>query len=127
MKMPSIGQADIRPYQNAEMVARNPKYAEIVCHCERILSRRIDGCNECHDSATTLDGLRRRTRASQGRCQGFNCHAALLQTLEARRMASRWGIEDKEEKYVQATAPALQSCDVLIIGAGPRGLSTAVG
>ena len=125
VKMPSIGQADIRPYQNAEMVARNPKYAEIVCHCERVSRGELMDAMNAAIPATTLDGLRRRTRASQGRCQGFNCQAALLQTLEARRMASRWGIKDKEEKYVQTTAPTLQSCDVLIVGAGPAGLSTA--
>jgi glycerol-3-phosphate dehydrogenase len=31
--------------------------------------------------ARTVDGLRRRTRALQGRCQGFNCHAAVLALL----------------------------------------------
>jgi len=70
--------------------------------------------------ATTLDGLRRRTRASQGRCQGFNCHAALVKTLEA---------GSKLPEIHRQQAVGLQSrtqVDVLIVGAGPAGLSAAI-
>ncbi|MBI5964186.1 MAG: FAD-dependent oxidoreductase [Chloroflexi bacterium] len=126
VKMPTIGQAATRPYQNAEMIAGNPQYAEIVCHCERVSRGELMDAMNAVIPATTLDGLRRRTRASQGRCQGFNCHASLLKTLEAKRIASRWGIEDQEKKTMQMAAPALQVYDVLIVGAGPAGLSTAI-
>jgi len=33
--------------------------------------------------ARTVDGLRRRTRVLQGRCQGFNCHGAVVAQLAA--------------------------------------------
>ena len=82
VRMPTIGQADIRPHQSAEMIAQNPQYAEMVCHCERISRGELTDAITATIPATTLDALRRRTRASQGRCQGFNCHAALVKTLE---------------------------------------------
>ncbi|NOT05152.1 MAG: FAD-dependent oxidoreductase [Anaerolineales bacterium] len=123
VKMPTIGQADVRPHQDAEMIARNALYAEIVCHCERVSRGELMDAMNATIPATNLDGLRRRTRASQGRCQGFNCHAALVKTLETRQSNGFSRL---------ATAPfgddkvATTTCDVLIVGAGPAGLSTAI-
>ena len=34
--MPYIGQAGMRPYQDAGRIAADPAYGEIVCHCERV-------------------------------------------------------------------------------------------
>ena len=81
IRLPTIGQADIRPHQSAEMIAKNPQYAEMVCHCERVSRGELIDAMNGPIPATVLDALRRRTRASQGRCQGFNCHAALVKTL----------------------------------------------
>jgi len=33
--MPNIGEANERPYQSAGLIAENPDYGKIVCHCER--------------------------------------------------------------------------------------------
>ncbi len=121
VKMPTLGQADIRPHQNAEMIARNAAYAEIVCHCERVSRGELTDAMNAIIPAKNLDALRRRTRASQGRCQGFNCHAALLKTLESDGLPSVVRISNKMQ---EATA-ALQK-DVLIVGAGPAGLSAAI-
>ncbi len=117
VRMPTIGQADIRPHQSAEMIAQNPQYAEMVCHCERVSRGELTDALSAAIPATTLDSLRRRTRASQGRCQGFNCHAALLKTLESGSLLP---------EVRQQQAVGLQSCDVLVVGAGPAGLSAAI-
>ena len=117
VRMPTIGQADIRPHQSPEMIARNAQYAEMVCHCERVSRGELTDAITATIPATTLDALRRRTRASQGRCQGFNCHAALVKTLELGSLLP-------EVRRQQAVG--LQSCDVLIVGAGPAGLSAAI-
>jgi glycerol-3-phosphate dehydrogenase len=134
--MPYIGQAGIRPYQNAEMIARDPTYGEIVCHCERVSRGELRDAMDAPIPATTLDGLRRRTRASQGRCQGFNCHAALnVILLEGHQD----GVSEQSERRISAmTTETLRSqrtfpqsdkmtVDVLIIGAGPAGLAAAIG
>ncbi len=85
--MPYIGEAGLRPYQSAEMIAADAAYGQIVCHCERVTLGEIRAAAHTAIPARNLDGLRRRTRALQGRCQGFNCHAALV--AELARQAGR--------------------------------------
>ncbi len=79
--MAYIGEAGARPYQSAEMIAANPTYGEMVCHCEHVSKGEIVEAAHAPIPARTLDGLRRRTRAMQGRCQGFNCHASVAAIL----------------------------------------------
>jgi len=122
VKMPTIGQADIRPHQDAGMIAKNPQYAEIVCHCERVSRGELTDAMSATIPATNLDGLRRRTRASQGRCQGFNCHAALIKTLETHHNDFIHFVSTPK-KPTEVTTPLI---DVLIVGAGPAGLSAAI-
>ncbi len=140
VKLPSIGQADIRPHQNAEMLKQNASYAEMVCHCERVSRGELMDALKAPIPANSLDALRRRTRASQGRCQGFNCHAALVKMAEnIHPPKSASGQSERSEPVLQAQskdgddALRLQGKerlsaqrDVLIIGAGPAGLSAAI-
>jgi glycerol-3-phosphate dehydrogenase len=118
VKLPTIGQADIRPHQNAEMIKQNAAYAEMVCHCERVSRGELMDALKAPIPANSLDALRRRTRASQGRCQGFNCHAA----LENRSNDFSRYTSINENKATEVAT----SCDVLIVGAGPAGLSAAI-
>lgn len=76
--MPNIGEAHTRPYQSARLLASNADYGQIVCHCERVSRGELIDAMQATIPARNLDGLRRRTRALQGRCQGFNCHAAIV-------------------------------------------------
>lgn len=125
VRMPTIGQADIRPHQNAEMIAQNPQYAEMVCHCERVSRGELMDAINAAIPATILDGLRRRTRASQGRCQGFNCHAALVKTLEGQKdFATETTKFTEKKKEALMTSSVVK--EVLIVGAGPAGLSAAI-
>jgi len=118
VQLPTIGQADIRPHQNAEMIKQNAAYAEMVCHCERVSRGELMDALKAPIPATSLDALRRRTRASQGRCQGFNCHAALENRSND---FSRYASAGTNMATKVAT-----TCDVLIVGAGPAGLSAAI-
>jgi thioredoxin reductase len=120
IRLPTIGQADIRPYQSAEMIAKNRQYAEMVCHCERVSRGELIDAMNGPIPATVLDALRRRTRASQGRCQGFNCHAALVKTLENRSN----GVSLSTSKATEVATKLKH--EVLIVGAGPAGLSAAI-
>jgi len=55
-------------------------YGEIVCHCEMVTQREIKAVIE-NDllPAGSLSGLKRRTRVTMGRCQGFYCSARLAE------------------------------------------------
>ena len=81
IQMPYIGSANTRPYQNEEMITKDPAYGEIVCHCERVTLGEIRDAIHSPVPAHTLDGLHRRTRVIQGRCQGFNCQARIVEIL----------------------------------------------
>lgn len=81
VRLPNIGEAFPRPYQSAEMIATNSVYGEIVCHCERVTLGEILDATRATIPARTIDGLRRRTRVLQGRCQGFNCQGAVVSLL----------------------------------------------
>jgi len=49
----------------------------IVCHCELVSKREIINALNSLVPARSLQGLKRRTRATMGRCQGFYCTAEL--------------------------------------------------
>lgn len=71
----------------AEHLSRDwqrPGYGEIVCHCEMVTDREIHAALEGPAPAGDLAGLKRRTRATMGRCQGFYCSARLAELTEGR-------------------------------------------
>ncbi|MBK6647903.1 MAG: FAD-dependent oxidoreductase [Anaerolineales bacterium] len=129
VRLPTIGQSFVRPHQDPEMIAANPMYAEMVCHCERVSRGELTDAMNAPIPATTVDALRRRTRASQGRCQGFNCHAKLQKDLTGflTSSPSRKIIHAQDADGIKfPIKPVRSEVDVLIIGAGPAGLSAAV-
>ena len=84
LSMPNIGEAYLRPYADAERIARDPEYGRIVCFCERVTRGEIRDAFESPVPPVDLDGLRRRTRSHMGRCQGFFCGAELAALIEER-------------------------------------------
>jgi len=84
LRMPNIGEATPRPYQSEAMIAGDPAYGEIVCFCERVTRGEIRDAACGAIAPQDLDGLRRRTRSTMGRCQGFYCEAAVTRELAAR-------------------------------------------
>jgi glycerol-3-phosphate dehydrogenase len=83
VRMPSLGEHAVRPYQSATAIARDPAYGRIVCHCERTTEGEIRDALAAPIPARSPDGLRRRTRALLGRCQGFYCGATVAAMLDA--------------------------------------------
>ncbi|MEV0479313.1 FAD-dependent oxidoreductase [Streptomyces sp. NPDC050508] len=82
VQMPNLGEASPRPHQNARLVAADPEYGTLVCHCERVSRGEIRDALSSTVPPRNLDGLRRRTRARAGRCQGFYCGAAVRELFE---------------------------------------------
>ncbi|MER5211840.1 FAD-dependent oxidoreductase [Streptomyces sp. NPDC002838] len=80
--MPNLGEAFPRPYQRPELIAADPEYGALVCHCERVSRGEIRDALASTIPPAGLDGLRRRTRARAGRCQGFYCGAAVRALFE---------------------------------------------
>jgi glycerol-3-phosphate dehydrogenase len=79
--MPYIGETQPRPYQDAGRIAADPAYGEIVCHCERVSRGEIRDALASPVPPADPGGLGRRTRAGNGRCQGFYCGAAVARLM----------------------------------------------
>jgi glycerol-3-phosphate dehydrogenase len=82
VRMPNIGEAFPRPYAQAERIAENPDYGRVVCFCEQVTRGELLDALAGLVPARDLDGLRRRTRALMGRCQGFFCGAEVAALLD---------------------------------------------
>jgi len=74
--VPNISQFSTRDHQKAG-------YDRVVCHCEMVTDREIRNACTGDVPAGTIGGLKRRTRAMMGRCQGFNCTAAVSSISES--------------------------------------------
>jgi glycerol-3-phosphate dehydrogenase len=83
-RMPNIGENFPRPYQQPERIAADPAYGHIVCFCERVTAGEIRDAFASPIPPRDLNGLRRRTRAMNGRCQAFFCGAEIQALLDAR-------------------------------------------
>lgn len=63
------------------LIKKNPKYGEIVCKCEEISLGEIEDAINSPLGATTVDAIKRRTRAGMGRCQSGFCIFKVMETL----------------------------------------------
>jgi glycerol-3-phosphate dehydrogenase len=59
-------------------------HGEIVCHCESVTRGEIESAFLPPLPVATLGGLKRRTRAMMGRCQGFYCSRRVAELAEGR-------------------------------------------
>ncbi|MFF5336246.1 NAD(P)/FAD-dependent oxidoreductase [Streptomyces sp. NPDC013181] len=85
LTLPNLGEAAPRPHLDADLIARDPAYGTLVCHCERVTAGEIRDAFASTLPPRTAEGLARRTRAGNGRCQGFHCGAALRARVEEAR------------------------------------------
>jgi glycerol-3-phosphate dehydrogenase len=81
LRMPNIGELAPRPYQRPDLIARDRDYRRIVCFCERVTRGELEDAIASPIPPIDPDGLRRRTRALMGRCQGFFCAAEVTSHL----------------------------------------------
>ncbi len=67
--------------EKKELIARDPRYGNIVCRCETITEGQI--CDAIHRTlgARSVDGVKRRLRAGMGRCQGGFCGPKVIEIL----------------------------------------------
>lgn len=55
------------------LIRENPLYGRVICRCETITEGEIVAAIHSVCGARTVDGVKRRTRAGMGRCQGGFC------------------------------------------------------
>ncbi|PIV20356.1 MAG: FAD/NAD(P)-binding oxidoreductase [Deltaproteobacteria bacterium CG03_land_8_20_14_0_80_45_14] len=65
--------------EQMELVTKDPGYGHVVCRCETVTEGEI--VEALRHGATTLDGIKFRTRAGMGRCQGGFCTPRVVKIL----------------------------------------------
>ena len=64
-----------------EMIKKDKTFGKIVCRCETISEGEILRAIHTNPGARDLDGVKRRTRAQMGRCQGGFCGPQIVEIL----------------------------------------------
>lgn len=67
--------------EHNELIKKNPKYGKIICRCEKVTEGEILDAIHAPVGATTVDGIKRRCRATAGRCQGGFCLPSIIEIL----------------------------------------------
>lgn len=67
--------------QKQAMIRENRAYGKIVCRCEGISEGEILDALRTNPKAADLDGVKRRTRAQMGRCQGGFCSPHIVELI----------------------------------------------
>ena len=63
--------------EQARLIAADPDYGEIVCRCETVTRAEIRAAIHNPLGVCTVNGIKVRTRASMGRCQGGYCETRI--------------------------------------------------
>ena len=68
--------------QQANMIEKNPDYGEMVCSCEEVTKAEILQAIHNPLGVSTMTGIKYRTRAMMGGCQGGFCQMKIEQLIE---------------------------------------------
>ncbi len=64
-----------------EIIKKHPEYAHVICRCEIVSEGEILEAIRTNPRPTDVDGVKRRTRATMGRCQGGFCTPYIVELL----------------------------------------------
>lgn len=74
-----------------EVIRQDPSFAHVICRCETVTEGEILYAIRTNPKPTDIDGIKRRTRATMGRCQGGFCTPYLTGIL-----AKELGVDEGE-------------------------------
>lgn len=77
--------------ERQKLISGNPAYANVICRCEMVTEGEILSAIHRPLGATTVDGIKRRTRAGMGRCQAGFCTPKTVEIL-----ARELGVDESE-------------------------------
>jgi glycerol-3-phosphate dehydrogenase len=80
-RMAPLGEQQIRPLQDDALIENDSQYGMAVCHCEQVSRGELRDVFVSTVAPVSIEGVRRRTRAMNGRCQGFYCGADVTEVI----------------------------------------------
>lgn len=73
---------ELSPEERARLIERNPDYGRIICRCELISRGEILDALNNPLGVRSVNGVKVRSRASMGRCQGSFCLPKIVEIME---------------------------------------------
>ena len=64
-----------------EVIKKDSTFGRVICRCETVTEGEIIEAIKTNPSATTVDGVKKRTRGGMGRCQGGFCMPLVMEIL----------------------------------------------
>lgn len=83
------------------LISKNPSYGKMVCKCELVTEGEIIESMNRPLGARTIDGVKRRTRAMMGGCQGIGCMLTIANIL-SKELGMDMSEINKSQKHSQA-------------------------
>ena len=80
-RKPPIRISELETETRQNLISKRPDYGHIICRCRGISEGEIIDAINRNPGATTLDGIKQRTGAQSGRCQGGYCTCSILKIL----------------------------------------------
>lgn len=75
--------ADMDAQTRRASIAQDPNYGEIICRCEEVTKAEILQAIHNPLGVRTVNGIKVRTRAMMGRCQGGYCQTRITELLQS--------------------------------------------
>ncbi|MCL2122062.1 MAG: NAD(P)/FAD-dependent oxidoreductase [Clostridiales bacterium] len=88
--------ANLSPEAKRDAVRLNPDYGRVVCRCETVTEGEILSSLRSPVPPRSLDGIKRRTAAGMGRCQGGFCGPRVMELLARETRVSPLAIPQEQ-------------------------------
>jgi len=85
----------LSPEARDALVRGAPAYGRVVCRCEEVTEAEIVDAVRGPVPATSLDAIKRRTRAGMGRCHGGFCTPRVMEILAREAGVPLWAVTKK--------------------------------
>lgn len=97
-RRPVIRSRDLSVAKRLALIEDNKQYGQIICRCENISEAEVVDAIQRNCGATTIKGVKKRTRPGAGRCQGGFCEPHIIEILSRELHKPKTEIEYAQAK-----------------------------